>query len=195
MLGKVLLVISFVLACGAKCIQAPLGQHGVGRLTVCAFDVTGVPVSSAGIDLIQDGSNLSFKSKFHGMTAEQIPHGSYMARIEAAGFRTVRREINVYQSDTSLRAQLAVSVECGSYNGVVGVVRPAAGYHELWIKVIPVFGTGGADSRVNASGHFLIEGLDADSYLLVVLDGKSPVHTEAVEVSRLTNITVDLTKR
>ncbi len=75
-----------------------------------------------------------------------------------------------------------------------GAVEPAPKDRELWVKLVPLRGVGGAEVRVNREGSFLATGLDDGNYLLLVLDGKTVVHMESVDAPRSKRLTVDLAK-
>ena len=119
-----------------------------------------------------------------------------MLRVSAPGFRSVERELHLDQPEFSLRIQLSVSVECGGFARVDGLIRPAPGPRELWVKLVPVLGSGGSEVRVGQNGTFLIGGLDDGDYLLLVLDGMSIIHTGTVQAAgESKRVNVDLGQR
>lgn len=118
----------------------------------------------------------------------------YTLRIGAPGFRSAERELRLDQPEVSVRTQLSVAVECGGLAEMGGAVEPAPKDRELWVKLVPLRGVGGAEVRVNREGSFLATGLDDGNYLLLVLDGKTVVHMESVDAPRSKRLTVDLAK-
>jgi hypothetical protein len=194
MLAKFFLILTVALVCSGECVQ--VGPPQYGRVEVLAFDALNERIPSPGIDLIEVGSRKSFKSKFHGAMTSQIPYGWYMVRVSAPGFRSMERELRLDQPKFSLRTQLSVSVECGGYARVNGSIHPAPGARQLWVKLVPVIGTGDSEAPVNQNGDFLIGGLDYLDYLLLILDGKSIIHTANVQASDgRERVNVDLGQR
>jgi hypothetical protein len=64
------------------------------------------------------------------------------------------------------------------------------------VKLVPVIGTGDSEAPVNQNGDFLIGGLDYLDYLLLILDGKSIIHTANVQASDgRERVNVDLGQR
>jgi len=195
MQARLFLMLSVTLVCGGECVQVePQPPTPNGRVEVVAVDILGEPLRNLTVDLIQVGSGKSFTSEFRDGVANRIPYGQYTARISAPGFRSVERVLRLAQPEVSLRTQLSVSVECGSaYAGVYGSIQPAPGDRELWVKVVPVLGSGGGEVRVSRTGAFQLAGLDDGDYLLLVLDGKTIIHTGNAPTNRVVNI--DLRQR
>ena len=146
------------------------------------------------IDLIEAGTHKSLKSRFNGAVATKIPYGTYIARVSAPGFRRSEREFRLNQPDSLVRIQLSVAIECGGFADVRGGIRPAPADRELWVKLVPLRGIGGAEARVSRDGSFLAGGLDDGQYLLLVVDGKAIVHTANFAVPRSAPLDVDLAK-
>ncbi|MBI2681034.1 MAG: hypothetical protein HYX25_08525 [Candidatus Solibacter usitatus] len=146
------------------------------------------------IDLIEVGSGKSLNSKFHGAKTSGIPYGFYKVRISAPGFRSNERELILDQPNFTLRAQLSVSMECAGFAQIDGSIQPAPSARELWVKVVPAIGSGGSEAPVSRNGKFLIAGLDGGDYLLLVLDGKSIIHTGTLRAFGEKHVTVELGK-
>jgi hypothetical protein len=126
----------------------------------------------------------------------EYPTGRYTARISAPGFHGIERELIFDQHEFSLRTQLDVSQECANYyGGVYGSIRPAPGNRELWVKLVPVNGSGGGETRVSRTGAFQLRGLEHGDYLVLVLAGKSVIHTGSVQADGGINVNIDLGQR
>ena len=123
------------------------GPTQYGRIEFSAFSLIGERLPLIAIDLIEAGIRKSLKSKVHGAVAKRIPYGTYRMRISAPGFRPIEREVRLDQPEVSIRAQLPVSVECGTLAEISGLIQPAPGDRELWIKAVPVRGSVDAEAR------------------------------------------------
>ncbi len=191
MRAKLFLMLSTALLCSGECIQ--VGPPQFGRIEIQAFSSL-ERLPNFEIDLVQVGSGKSLTSKFHGAVASRIPYGLYRVRVSAPGFRSIERELLLDQPALVVRAQLTVSMECGGSAQIDGSIQPAPGGRELWVKVVPAIGSGGSEAPVGRDGKFLIAGLDGGDYLLLVLDGKSIVHTRTLEAFGEKHVTVELGK-
>jgi hypothetical protein len=189
---RLLLILSAALLCTGECIQ--VGPPQFGRIEVSAFSMLGERLPTLGIDLIEVGTHKSLKSRLNGVVATKIPYGTYLVRVSAPGFRSSAREFRLDQPEILVRIQLSVSVECGGLAEVRGSVHPAPADRELWVKLVPLRGVGGAEARVSRDGTFLAGGLDDGQYLLLVVDGKAIVHTASLAVPQRSPLDVDLAK-
>ena len=63
------------------------------------------------------------------------------------------------------------------------------------MKLVPVRGSGGAESRISRSGDFLVSGLDVGDYFLFVVEGKTIVSTRSVQIAGSERINVDIEKQ
>jgi hypothetical protein len=190
---RLLLILSAALLCSGECIQ--LGPPQFGRIEISAFSMLGERLSTLDIDLIEIGTHQSVKSRLNGAVATKIPYGTYIARVSAPGFRRSEREFRLDQPEILVRIQLSVAIECGGLAEVRGGLHPAPAGRELWVKIVPLRGVGGAEARVNRDGSFLAAGLDDGQYLLLVVDGKAIVHTLSFDVPRSSLLDVDLAKK
>jgi hypothetical protein len=159
-------------AYGYECISVPQ----FGHIEVIAKDFTGAILKNPEVGLTEIGSKQSFD------IAKPVPYGTYVLRVGVPGFKYLRREINLDQPSLVVRSELLIGAECGGLNTIRGKIKSAPVDRELWIKVIPIFGTGGTESRVASSGDFEISGLDYGHYVLVVMDGDKAIHTETIVV-------------
>lgn len=189
---RVLLVFSAAWLCYGECVQ--VGPPRFGRIEVSAFSILGERLSTLDIDLIEVGSQRSFKSQIKGAVATKIPYGTYLVRVSVPGFRRSEREIHLDQPEVSVRAQLSVSIECGGFAEIRGSIHSAPTDRELWVKLVPLQGVGGAEARVNRDRSFLVGGLNAGQYLLLVVDGKAVVHTASLVLPLSSHLVIDLTK-
>jgi hypothetical protein len=190
---KLFLLASIALLGASECVQVGLPKFG--RIEVSAFSILGERLANLRIELRDSGTNKSVDSLFSGSIAKKVPYGTYVMRVSAPGFRSVQREVRLYQPDLQIRSQFSVSVECGGFHEITGTVRPIDPNAELWIKLVPVRGTGGADVRVARNGTFLASGLDDGHYLLLVVDGTTILHTQTVEAPRRIPVAIDLARK
>lgn len=189
---RLLLILSAALLCSGDCVQ--VGPPQFGRVEVSAFSVLGERLPTLDIDLIEVGTHKSLKSRLNGAVAAKIPYGTYLVRVSAPGFHRSEHEIRLDQPEILVRIQLSVAVECGGFAEVRGSIHPAPTDRELWVKLVPLWGVGGAEARVSQDGSFLAGGLDDGQYLLLVVDGKAIVHTASLVVTRSSSLDVDLAK-
>src|ERR1051325_1588848 len=139
---KLLLLGSLALLCRAECVQAgPVGPPKFGRIEVSAFSILSEHLPTLGIDLRERWTGKNVSKLFKGSVANKVPYGTYTLRVSASGFRSAQREVRLEQPEVHVRAQLSVSIECGTLGGISGVVTPLKAGSELWAKLVPVRGT------------------------------------------------------
>jgi len=172
------------LACGESCIQ--VGPPELGRIEVIAKDFTGATLPKAKIELIEVGSGKSFNID------KAIPYGWYTMRLSLSGFQMIQRDVHLYQPNLIVRAEFSIRAECEGPRSIRGKIKSVPAGHELFVKIVPVLGTGGGESRVGPDGEFLVDGLEFGNYLLIVLDGAKAIHTETVATRDRNLITVEL---
>jgi hypothetical protein len=188
-------ILAVALLCSGECIQ--VGPRGYGRVEFSAFSSIGESIPNASFDLLEAGTQKSLRAQLHGGVAENLPYGTYLLRIQAQGFRSAQRQFLLDQPVVSVRVPLSVSVECGGFAEIGGTISAVEREHDLWVKVVPFFGTNGGETRVGVigkSGVFLIAGLDDGMYYLLVIDGKAIIHTETVHIVGNNRIRIELGK-
>ena len=158
------------LLCGTECFHVE--ELRFGRVEISAFSTLG-----------EKGTEKDYSDAFHGGTAEAVPYGRYLLRLYAPGFgSSTERELRVFQPKLSVRTQFALGIGCPELSEVSGAVRPGPGDRELWAKLVPVYGPGGEDARISHNGFFLISGLDAGDYVLLIMDAGTVLDTENLRV-------------
>jgi hypothetical protein len=190
MCGRLILTLFLALPCGAECLGIP--ELRGGNIRVSAFDITGENIPSISVELL-DFSNKILRDTRNGRLSK-VKYGNYKLRVSAAGFRSVIRELHMYQPDLAARVRLDVSLECGPiYASLIGKLAPVQAGRALWVKVFPLLGAGEvAEAPVTKDGAFLAAGLDAGQYLLVVVDGESAIHTQVLTIAGDTRVAIDL---
>jgi hypothetical protein len=188
----ILLILAAVLLCRAECVDVRPQRYG--RVEVSVFSFLGERIPNPTIDLIEAGTRKSLKAEFRGSIATRIPYGSYTLRASAPGFQSTQLQLRLDQPEVIIRTPLSVRIECDGFAEIAGSIDPAPLDRELWVKLVPVLGSGGAEARVSRHGIFLVSGLDAGDYLLLVLDGKTIVHTETCQIAGSRRISVSLSK-
>ena len=182
--------ISVLFACAllasAECIQVAEVQYGV--VEILTSDLLGNRIDSVTVILAEAGSRKNVQSAFLNGKV-RVPYGEYVLRLQAPGFRSSELRIRVHQPDVVVRSQLAVGTECLGYSSISGRIRSKRADTDLWIKAIPLHGTGGSETRVSRYGAFQLAGLDSGEYVLIVLDGPSVTHTRTVKA--LGDLSVD----
>lgn len=124
---------------------------------------------------------------------EKVGYGRYRLEVETTGFFGTR-EITVAQQRTVVRIVAELGMSClDERRPIRGVVDGMRKGEELWVKAVPVYGVGGAEVRVDGGGTFIIPGLVAGEYLVLVLRGTNVAGTAVVrtfEKERLQRIAV-----
>lgn len=156
------------------------------------FSSLGERIPNPTIDLIEAGTQKNLRAEFRGSIATRIPYGSYTLRASAPGFQSTQLQLRLDQPEVIIRTQLSVGIECGGFAEIAGSIHPAPIDRELWVKLVPVLGSGGAEARASRHGFFLVSGLDAGDYFLLVLNGKTIVHTETCQIPGSQRISVKL---
>jgi hypothetical protein len=170
MCARVILLVFAALICTAECVQVP--ELLYGTVEVSAFATIDESLPSVQAELIDIKTRKTLRTA-DGGRIEQIPYGLYRLRVRAPGFYSVEQDLRVHQSKLGVRVQLVLGVECRVYSSLIGTVAPAEANRALWVKVIPLRGSGGIETPVVGSqGAFLAAGLDAGQYLVVVLEGE-----------------------
>ena len=189
---RLLLILSVTWLCSGECVR--VGPAQFGRVEISAFSVLGERLSSLDVDLIEVGTQKTLRSKLKGTVAKKLPYGTYLMRVSAPGFRRSERQIILDQSELLVRIQLSISIECGGFAEIRGTLHQTPADRELWVKLVPLHGAGGAEARVSHDGSFLAGGLDGGQYLLLVVDGNAIVHTASVVVPKRELLDIDLAR-
>lgn len=174
--------------CSGDCIFI---QTQKGTIEAAGFDVLGTPIQMVNADLLEATSMRKMASAKNGRF-DGVLYGEYTVRIAAPGFYAVDVPVRLGQGALKVRAQLAIGEECRTFSTVAGRVTGAKVADGLWVKVIPVHGTGGMETPINADGYFVASGLDRGQYLIVVMGGSTPVHSETILVRGDTRVSVTL---
>ena len=174
--------------CSGDCIFI---QTQKGTIEAEGFDVIGAPIKMVNADLLEAKTMRKLASAKNGRF-DGVLYGDYTVRMAAPGFYTLDVPVRLDQATLNVWAQLAVGEECRTYSTIAGRATGAKAADGLWVKVIPVRGSGGMDAPINSSGYFVASGLDRGQYLIVVMDGSRPVHSETVLLRGDTRISITL---
>ncbi len=190
---RLFVFLSVLLICRGECVQIGAEKISYGRVEILASDILGHRVSSLSIKLF-DYAGLPIEAGFRGAIDAKLRYGKYKVRVLAPGFISQDREFVLDESELTLRIRLDVSIECGSrFTEIHGRVTPPPDDRELWIKSVPVLGTGDLEVRVKRDGNFVVGGLEFGKYILLVLDGNSVVHSRTIPIDgRSANVEVAL---
>lgn len=139
-----------------------------------AFDSTEAAIVPRWVTITQLGGRKDLSK------AKTLPYGAYIVRGQAPGLVDQERHVLLEQPTLHLRVPLRVGMECE--DGLVqiegAIVNAAAG--GLWIKAFPVIASGGAETRPDSNGHFVIAGLPNGEYFLLGVNGKRILYSETV---------------
>jgi hypothetical protein len=191
---SLILVLSAALLCSGECIVVS-GPPKFGRVEVSAFSASGERLPTIDVDLIAAITNRSFKPQIKGAAAAKIPYGLYTVRVSAPGFRRSERQLFVNQPEVFVRMQLSVAIECGDLAEAHGMIHSIPNDHELWVKLVPLRGAGGVETRVARDGSFVAGRVEDGQYLLFVIDGNAIVHATSVMLPASSPLDIDLGKK
>jgi hypothetical protein len=176
--------------CSGECVTVE--PKGFGDVEVSAFSAIGERIPNAVIDLIEVGTRKSLKGSVRGAIAPKVPYGTYTLTVSAPGFHFVTRQLRVDQTRMWVRTQLSVAVECGEFASLTGSIRNPQGNNELWVKLVPVVGSSGEEQRVGRDGSFAFSGLDGGDYFFFVVDGKTILHTDVLQILGAKRVSVEI---
>jgi hypothetical protein len=175
--------------CSAECIEVK-GETPKGELRVSAFDGTGAVIANPVVEILDRGA---VAHSTRGGRFRSLPYGSYTVRVYAPGFRSTTRDVEVVQPEAHLRVQLGLGGgDCSRFtSSLAGSVTPTAG-RELWLKLMPLRGTGGFETQVGKAGAFFIGGLDGGQYVVMVVAGESVLHSQVLSIAGSAKLKIDL---
>jgi hypothetical protein len=143
-----------------------------GAVEVRAVNFRGEPIEGAKAALFRGRERFDM---------EKVGYGRYRLEVESSGYFFASREITVAQQRTELRVVMSFGMACiDPFRPIRGVVEGMRKGEELWVKAVPVYGVGGEEVRVDGGGTFVIPGLAAGEYLVLVLRGKQVAGTAVV---------------
>jgi hypothetical protein len=188
MLVRIVCLLLMGSICSGDCIFI---QTRKGTIEAAGFDVLGAPIQMANADLLEAKTMRKLASAKKGRF-DGVLYGEYTVRMAAPGFYAVDVPVRLDQATLNVRAQLAVGEECRTFSTIAGRATGAKVADGLWVKVIPVHGSGGMEAPINSSGYFVASGLDRGQYLIVVMDGSTAVHSETVLLRGDTRLSITL---
>jgi len=177
------LVLSLALSTGgtlAECISVEPVETRYGSLKALAYSIVEDLGTDVQIELRAADTSKVLQRSANGRL-DRVKYGRYTVRVFVPGFDSEQVDVNVDRSEVIVRAQLAVSMECGAASSLSGSIASTGANRDLWVKLLPLRGGGGVEAPARG-GYFLVTGLDAANYVLMVLDGGSVVHTEVIQV-------------
>ena len=189
MLARAFFVFLICQACRAECIQVKELQSGTIRVT--AFDLHGGDIQSIQAELSDHDNPETHYTSLEGRF-ERILYGAYQLRIRSAGFYEVEVPIRLDQPVLHVRVQLPVGREYREFSSVVGTVSGEKPARNLWVKVIPIHGSGGVEVPVSRAGYFLASGLNEGQYLLIVMEDAALIQTKTLFVLGETKVSLNL---
>lgn len=161
----------------AECITVPEVRYG--ELEVLAVTAIGDHAKIDSMEVYEYGKRTM--SLLRGKQPGKLKYGDYVIHVHSPGFRTASFDVRIAQAHTLFRAQLEVAEECGPrHYSLNGIIKRTKRRGDLWVKAIPLRGTGGFETKASLNGHFLLAGLPFSSYILLVLEDDKVVHQQTV---------------
>jgi hypothetical protein len=180
----------------SECIMVPEERFGTVEVLATALD--GSAIRNVGFELVPAAGGPAIQTS---AGIARVRYGDYQLRVHARGFFTASQAVRLNQPEMQVRVNLRLGdLGCPLAPRDIGGRILREDTRELWVKAVPVRGTGGGEARVSKSGLFVISGLDLGRYLVLVLDGEKVVHEQLVltypvssDVSA--NLAIDLRER
>jgi len=170
----------------------PLAAKDHGKVKIRVEDFSGAPIP-AHITITEVGTKkvaALAKSTEQKEAFATVPFGRYIVAIEAPGFRTRERRLNVLGPAAYMRVGLVVAN--ADEQRVVGrqvfpfirsvLELPLPQNADLWAKLVPITGPEDdlLDAKIGKDGNFQFNGTETGDYLLMILDGHRVLATEQV---------------
>lgn len=182
MLKLVAILLSTTMLMRGDCI---LPEERYGTVEIVATDMTGQPLTDLEVkafDLLKTGSDIEKSTA--GSHTIRLRYGAYRLQAHVKGFASGWRYIEVSQPEQFVRFELELGVldTCPRPPASIGgTVKRGGVQGELWVKAVPLTGTGDGESHVGGHGYFLISGLKASAYIVMVLQGDRILHQEVTK--------------
>jgi hypothetical protein len=158
----------------AECIDMPTRTIPRGDIQVFAYDGSGALILGASTEIVEDRT---VRLKGVKGLLSNLPYGYYTVKVNSPGFKSYTRDVLLDKPAVTVRAQLGLGVECLRYAALLhGNVLPMPDTRELWLKAVPLRGTGDLEARIEKDGTFSI-GADDGSYIVAVVEGERVLHT------------------
>lgn len=178
MLVRMLSLILPTTLLASECISLPDTREGT--LDVLGMDITAQAVGAVTFDVFPYESGTALIKAAAGKV--RLRYGRYRIRAWARGFSSGWGEVQIAQPENLLRIILPLgAIGCADEPATIGgIVNGLSGLPNLWVKVVPVRGTGSAEARVSRNGYFLLSGLERTDYLLLLLRGEDVLYRDIV---------------
>jgi hypothetical protein len=143
-----------------------------GAVSILVVDEIGHNVPNAEIQLTRDGQR---EQHFESTTgkAVTVPYGKYDMEINAPGFRTERRVLDVARPQVFATEQLTVWLEGEPrpHSVLSGEVKQLPTTGHVWAKLVGVYNDVALESPIS-EGFFVFEpGLNGVYLLMIISDG------------------------
>jgi hypothetical protein len=187
-----LLALGSIAVMAEECVYVP--EIRQAKVDVAAFDFTGADIRPLEVQFFQP-ANCATKVETPNSGGRML-YGEYLVRVSAPGFRPAWRHLVVDQDEVSIRVPLELGYRgCPSPPASIGgtVVRGRF-TGEFWVKVVPLRGTGGGESRVSSAGFFLVSGLQHGAYLLLLMRDDDVLHSKVIRTvsTETSKLVIDL---
>jgi hypothetical protein len=177
----------FMLSFAGSLQQVPLNSAPTSTVHLVVFAPTGDRLDGIQVDsFIGVGSGKDFKSEFRGDFAKGIPFGDYELAASRVGFRTTRKSVRIYDSDSWVELGL-ISGQVDNFVGVElsGTVNNIPSDREpAFVRIIGIFTDRELTAKLNPRGHnatFKVAGeIPLGKYLIITI-----ARDRVLDVSRL----------
>jgi hypothetical protein len=183
---------AFQILSGEICFGQQLQTGNKGTIALHVVDAYGGPVMRKDIREIRitNSAGAVISPSAGESKIANLPYGDYKIRVEVSGF-------NLWNGDVRLRTpvtRLTAGMQLGTFDGpkptcslqgeVRGIDRGSPS--ESWVRLLPSFANEIFEGDIAPDGTFTITGAECGKYVLTVIDGKSILHVEPVELTMQT---------
>jgi hypothetical protein len=192
--GPVLAILVIVAASVASKAAPPPPQTSEGknlraRVKILALDSYGKPFGGFKIIRFKDDKGSDFGGRFAGSIANDIPFGTYWARLQIDSGGWMTRKVVVQRTDCLvIFADNPVTIESapGKAPLVSGrlTVLPTNFERPVWVKLCDLYLDGCAIAEVDEHNQFSFSNLIPAAFVISVLTVSGDIMTERVDIQR-----------
>ncbi len=193
-LGETMVVVmAAIVVCASPLFAAPQPQP-TSRVTVVAVDSFGTPVGKFRVIMFKDNGR-DLANRFMGAVSENVPFGSYMARLQLQAGGWITRKVLVDRPDCLLiLANNPFSVESAPGKAPIlsGQFLPSSEpiQRPAWAKICGLYIDGCEVAELDKNDRFSFTNVIPGAYVVVVLSSSGDLITERIDIKRPDSIIV-----
>lgn len=188
-----------ILSLSGSVQQVQLNPVPTATVHLVVFAPSGDRLDGLQVDsFISVETGKDFKSEFTGDFAKGIPFGEYELTAHRVGFRTTRKSVHVYDSDSWLEVGLIL----GQIDNFVGVELSGAvnnipsGQEPAYVRIIGIFADRELTAKLNPRGRnatFKVAGeMPSGKYLIITVGGDRVLDVRRLDLPTSKPIVISL---